>query len=447
VKNSTVIIRFDEFCSRDNYDLRRIEGTATVDSIIRLIDAADMHANPRESKVGDVTDEIQESLAETPRWFHFKSKGILIAAGECKTLERRRFELIFENDGIEGILDGGHNLLAIGLFILRKALPEEEAAKILRGIKRWEQLPPIWNEHRDKIDVIKGELDFLIPLEIIYPQAGSQGLDTFQNAVLEVARARNNNAQLTEETKANKAGFYTEIRNSLDPVLEKEGEWKTNDGGRIKARDFVALAWIPLSRINENLPGLDAFKPSFIYNSKAQCVNLFNELMESDSVSKKDGAVRNLTHPSVKSAIALLKDIPRLYDLIYKQFPEAYNQASPGFGRMTCVSVYDPKKKTSDPKYLKKQPKTKFYRESVEYDFPDGFIMPLVWALRELISYKNGSIAWSVDPYSFINQNLEDIMRVYHGMVRLAEYDPQKVGKSGSIYELACNEFRGRLPR
>ena len=38
MKNQKVVIRFDEASSRDKYGLRRIEGTATADSIMRLID-------------------------------------------------------------------------------------------------------------------------------------------------------------------------------------------------------------------------------------------------------------------------------------------------------------------------------------------------------------------------------------------------------------------------
>src|ERR1700756_5395417 len=120
MKNQKVILRFDEVCARDKYDLRRIEGTATVGSMIRLIDIADLRANPREAKVGDVTDAIEESLQDTPKIFHFKTKGLLLAAGGCEARERKRFQLHFEDEDIEGVLDGGHNLLAISLHILRR---------------------------------------------------------------------------------------------------------------------------------------------------------------------------------------------------------------------------------------------------------------------------------------------------------------------------------------
>lgn len=448
MQNQRVVIRFDECCSRDNYGLRRIEGTATVDSMVRLIDVADLQANPRAAKVGDITDEIQESLETTPQWFHFKSKGILIAAGSCTARERNRFELVFNDGDIEGVLDGGHNLLAIALYILSVALGED-GEKVLRGVKRWEQLAEVWQRNRDKIEGMKGTLSFLTPVEIIYPQEGAQGRDEFEDAVLDVARARNNNAQLTEETKANKAGYYDSIRESIDDGLANQIEWKTNDGGRIKVRDLVALAWIPLSRIDDDLPGRSEFSPVAIYRNKGACVSAFNKLMESDKISQKaKGDIRELVHPGVRSAINLLRDIPALYDLIYVQFPVAYNYASPGFGRISSVRVFEPSKaKSKDPKYLSAPPHTKFYRTECKFDFPDGFIMPLVWALGELMQYKDGQVSWSVDPERFISNNLQETLKVYYGMIQMANYDPQKVGKTLASYHLAANDFKSRLRR
>jgi hypothetical protein len=446
MKNQKVMIRFDEVCERDKYELRRIEGTATAGSMIRLIDVADLQANPREAKVGDVTDAIEESLEDTPKLFPFKTKGILLAAGKCEPRDRKRFQLHFDDEDIEGVLDGGHNLLAIALYVLRKALGED-ADKVLKGLKRWEMVPDLWKSNRDAIEAIKPKLDFLTPIEVIYPQGSASGRDDFEDAVLDVARARNNNAELTEETKANKAGFYDAIRESIDPELVEQIEWKTNDGGRIKVRELVALSWIALSRIEEEIPGKDEFSPVAMYRNKGACVAAYNTLMGSDEISQKaKGEIRELRNKAVKSAIGILKDIPRLFDLVYTEFPEAYNEASPGFGRVSSVRIWEPTKaESSDPKYLSHPARTKFYRHECKYDFPDGFVMPLVWALGELMEYKDGRVAWKVDPSRFIKKNLVKTLKVYYGMIQMANYDPQKVGKTGACYYLAANDFKSRL--
>ena len=446
MKNQKVVIRFDEVCARDKYELRRIEGTATAGSMIRLIDVADLQANPREAKVGDVTDAIEESLNDTPKLFPFKTKGILLAAGKCESRERKRFQLHFDDEDIEGVLDGGHNMLAIALHILRKALGEE-SERVLRGLKRWEMIPDVWKSNREAIEAVKSDLDFLTPIEVIYPQESASGRDDFEDAVLDVARARNNNAELTEETKANKAGFYDAIRESIDPELVEQIEWKTNDGGRIKVRELVALSWIPLSRIDEEIPGKDEFSPVAMYRNKGACVAAYNTLMASDEISQRaKGEIRELKNKAVKSAIAMLKDIPGLFDLIYTEFPEAYNEASPGFGRVSSVRIWEPTKaESSDPKYLSHAARTKFYRHECKYDFPDGFIMPLVWAVGELMEYKDGKVSWKVDPSRFIKKNLAKTLKVYYGMIQMANYDPQKVGKTAACYYLAANDFKSRL--
>jgi len=445
MKDQKVVLRFDENCSRDKYGLRRLEGTATPDSLIRLIDVADLQANPREAKVGEVTDEIQDSLETTPALFPFKTKGLLLAASECVPRERNRYELAFEDGDVEGVLDGGHNLLAIALFILKKALNGD--ADALRKIKRWKDLPDVWKANRDKIDNVKSSLTFLTPVEVIYPQEGAVGHDEFLNAVLDVARARNNNAQLTEETKAHKAGYYKALEEFIDPKLIDQIEWKTNDGGRIKVRDLIALSWVALSKLDPSLPGVKDISGMQIYNSKGGCVAAFNKLMESDEVSTKvKGEIRILKHDGVKSALMLMKDLPRLYDLIYSMFPEAYNTVSQRFGGIGSVYIFDPAKtKSKDKKYLSKPPKTKFYKAECKYDFPDGFIMPLVWALRELVECDGTKLKWKTDPDRFLAKNLPKTMEVYLNVIQLAAYDPQKIGKTGPSYQLACNDFQSRL--
>lgn len=440
MKNQKVILKFDAVCERDNYRLRRIEGTVTPDSIIKLVDIADLEANPREAKVSNVTDEIMDSLSMRDGLFQFKSKGILVAAGECKALERKRYELKFSDEDFEGVLDGGHNILAIALYILRRALGDEQSD--LKRVKRWEDLKPIWTERRSDIADIQDELDFFVPLEVIYPHPGKEGQDTFEGAILDIAQARNNNAELTLETKANKAGYYDEIRSSIDPDLVGEVEWKTNDGGRIKVRDLVALAWIPLYVLPDDLPGKTEFNPVHIYSSKGACTKAFNDLIESEKVSSKiKGDVREITHAGVKSAIALMRDLPELYDYIYERFPEAYNTVSPGFGRIEAVRLYQ-EGKNADAKYLRSKPHTKFYRKECKFDYPDGYVMPIIFALSELINVRAGKLEWKVDPKDFIDEHLNEVLESYVSTIQMAKYDPQTVGKSRGNYNLAVSAFR-----
>jgi hypothetical protein len=446
MKNQKVIIKFDTACERndDRYPLRRIEGYATPDSIIRLLDIADLEANPREAKRGEVTDEIMESLGRRDGLFQFKSKGLLISAGDVRPLERKRYELHFREPAFEGILDGGHNTLAIALFILQETLGDESTE--LKKVKRWEDLAGIWKAYRSDIGEIQDALDFLIPVEVIYPHEGKKGQDQFEAAILEIAQARNNNAELTVETKANKAGYYDDIKAAIDPKLVEAVEWKSGDGGRIKVRDLVALAWIPLTVLQQRMKPKDDFNRVQIYSSKGACSSAFNDLVEMPEVSASTrGGIRSLIHVGVKSALTLLRDLPELYDLIYARFPEAYNTSSQGFGRISAVRMYVSGKKGS--KYLRSMAKTKFYQRQIEYDYPDGFIMPLVVGLRALMEERDGQVRWKVDPRSFINEHLNEVVSSYYSAIQMADYDPQKVGKAMAAYNLAESAFRLMVDR
>lgn len=444
MQDHNVILRFDTACLGDKYGINTLTGTVTAGTILKLIDVADLQANPREAKIGKITDDIMESIAETPELFHFKSKGLLISAGRCEPLDRNRFRLSFDDPAFEGILDGGHNLLALATFIIQAATQDSERA--LRGKRRWDEVHAVWHEYRDDIEAIKDLLDFLVPVEVLFPKDDDAGREEFEDSILEIAQARNNNAELTRETKAHKKGYYDALKRSLDPKLVNQVEWKTNDGGRIKARDIVALAMIPLSRLPNaaKLPGLRDFRPVSIYRYKGGCVSNFNELMSSNEITEKArGDTRVLSHEGVLSALALMRDIPRLVDQIYLDMPEAYNAVSPGFGRISAVRMYDEEKVGSESKkYLRRRPKSKYYQIEATYDVPEGFILPVAWGLSELIRSRNGCLEWASDPFEFLKKHLIDIMRVYHGVMSLSKYDPQNVAKVQASYDLVAAQVR-----
>ena len=113
---TSVTIRFEG----GNVDLQshgpvsRIVGFVSARSLIPLFDIADLAANPRVAKVGDVTDSIRESIVASPTIFPFLTKGVLIGTTSYESLERNRYRLNFENPDYEGIMDGGHNMLDRG---------------------------------------------------------------------------------------------------------------------------------------------------------------------------------------------------------------------------------------------------------------------------------------------------------------------------------------------
>lgn len=439
----TVVVRFDTVAEQMAGPVLRIVGFAKARNLIQLLDSADLEANPRSAKTGPVTEDILESIADTPEIFVFKTKGILVGASYYEKLQRNRYSLSFENTKIEGILDGGHNSLALGIHILKQAAGDH----VTRKIRRWPQFKAAWEAHRDAVEALRRiksddetynewSLDFLVPLEILVPSdvEDESVIEDFNRSLLSICSARNNNVQLTLETKAAKKGFYEVLRASLPSQIAQRVEWKTNDGGEVKARDIVAMSWIPLSCLT--IADLPVIPPQNIYRNKGECARLFDELMSRDDVSSPtDGEyTREITNPAVISALKIAAELPELYDRIYKAFPYAYNKAGGKFGSISVVKLASEMKST--------QPKTYFTQQPVEYSYPDGLIMPILYGLRAMLEVdENGELGWIQDPAAFLDEHLPVIVKKYRVVLDAFKFDPQKIGKNEGSYDLILDAF------
>ena len=444
---TSVIVRFDKVAEQAAGPVLRIVGFVRARELLALIDAADLEANPRSAKAGTVTEDILESITETPETFVFKTKGILVGASAYERLQRNRYRLTFENTKIEGILDGGHNTLAIGTHILMNALANPG---VKRKIRYWPDFKDLWEQHRDEVEALRkigpedagydaSVLDFLVPIEVLVPSdlESEAALEAFNSSLLSICSARNNNVQLTLETKAGKKGFYEDLRAALPPDIAERVEWKTNDGGGIKARDLIALAWIPLSVLD--LDYVPTIPPQSIYSNKGECARLFDEFMSNDHVSRAtDGEyTREVHHKGVRSALTLAGQLPALYDKVYRDFPDAYNDGQGKFGNISVVKM---------AKNMRTKPSCYFTEELVEYSYPDGLIMPIVYGLRELMKVApDGRVVWTQDTRKFLDQHLAQIVRKYRVILDAYRFDPQKVGKNEGSYDLVMDAFKTEL--
>ena len=438
-----IIIRFEQVAEQVEGPVRRIVGFVKAKNMLQLFDAADLEANPRSAKAGPVTFDIIESITQTPETFPFKTKGVLVGASNYESLQRNRYELRFENTKIEGVLDGGHNMLALGTYVVAKAVGDD---RLCRKIKRWPDLKSAWVDNRDAVEALRksdGEtsdgtrapLDFLVPIEVLVPSNldNDETIEEFRSSLLDICAARNNNVELTAETKSNKKGYYEELRKALQPKIAKRVEWKTNDGGEIKVRDLISLAWIPLSVAK--LPVDIKVPPQNLYQKKGDCVRLFDELMSDKAVSKPTGGeyTHELHNPVVGSALKLAGRLPELYDKIYRDFPDAYNAAGGRFGGLSIVKVAEK---------MRSKPTGHFTNIEMAYAYPDGLIMPLVYGLKALMGLDtNGYVKWNEDPGNFLDLHLEPIVKKYKVILEAFRYDPQKIAKNEGSYSLVLDAF------
>ena len=425
----------------------RLTGLVKLKQIINLIEVLDLEANPRESRIGKITSDIIESLETTPNLFWVKSKGLLLAATVYKELDGDRFEVSFEDPDLEGVLDGGHNLLAIGTFFLTKVLETEGNEADLKELKKakvWGEFKSLFQKHIGPIENFlsngenEEELSTLIPVEMLLPKSSDPlDLDYFNDALLEIQIARNNNAQLKQETKSNQEGLYEPLKNSIPKRISDRIEWKSNqEGGEIKAADVVALAWIPITalelEVSDELGKIAPPSPTSTYSSKGECVNRYHRYMSSPTVTT-DSVPREMKSTPVMSALKIAGDLPELFDLIYELFPGLYNNKDGKFGAIAAVKKLNTKKGKKFTKYLEKP---------VEYRYPEGFISPLVYGLRSLMQLNaKGEVGWVTDPIKFVREHLPTITEGYMGVIKENNMDPQKVGKSPLAYDHALNAF------
>lgn len=439
-----LLIRFETVDRQTEGPVTRLIGFARARNLLPLLDAADLEANPRTAKVGPITADIMESIQTTPELFPFKTKGILVASANCRELERRRYHMTFDNPAIEGILDGGHNTLAIGLHILGAAGVE---SKEVKKVKTWPEFKVAWETHHDKVKTLKGSaasgeggpLDFLVPLEVLIPADPDDeiALEAFTSSLFEICAARNNNRQLADEAKANKKGLYDYLREQVPADIAKRVEWKSNDGGDVKVRDIVALSWIPLAVAT--LPdGVTPPRTADIYSGKGKCSMAFDALMEHPEVSTQtaDGTFE-LHNVAIASALKIAGDMPALFDQLYAAFPGAYNRNQGSFGLLRAVTPADK---------LKSKPRTPYGKSNSAYRYPDGFIVPLAVGLRALLkSDADGALAWKTDPAKFIDKHLDEIVRKYKVLIQAFGGDAQKIGKNDGSYTLALDAFETEL--
>ena len=456
-KNS-VIIKFEGSSEQTVGGITRIVGMVQARYFVSIIDSLNLEANPRSSKSGAVTDAIQETITNMPSLFPFMSKGVLLASANYERLERGRIRLEPNDPKIEGILDGGHNTLAIGLFILEQAL-NYHGKTLSSSTKNWDAFKKLWEENRNMVesyirDTQAGEtenkLDFLVPVELLVPRDmnDSACVFSFTNNLLEICEARNNNAELQLAAKANQKGYFIALQELMEcqnPVIANRIEWKTNEGGEIKAQDIIALSWLALNMItpvqDENSSGryLEPVAPNKMYSAKGACLKQFEKLMSSPDVTKiaDDGYHAELINNEVRSAFKIVVDLPDLYDYIYENFPKCYNANGGHFLAITACKTLNEKRKIKI---------TPFKGKKIDIMSPDGFVMPLFYGLQALLGKRTvdgkSEIYWTQPPMSFLHDNFCKIVADYMGNLSLCDYDPQKVGKAPKVYDDAIKTYK-----
>jgi len=447
-------------------NVRRIVGTVEMKHLLPLYRDAVLDPNPRSARVNRVTADVLRSLDTTPELFANKSKGVLLGTSNYEELQRNRFRISFEDPQIEGILDGGHNMLAMGLYMLRDLMDERS----LKAIKSWDDLLEVWPKYKKELEAKKDDFTVLVPVELLIPARNDEEtVDAFHSALVDICSARNNNVQLPNEAAANKKGFYDELKKQVPESVRDRTEWRPNtwedqtEERPIKPRDLVALAWIPLNLLHskDGLPVDLRVSPQNIYRNKGECQRLFENLMGHDQVTEKiEASHHKLIHEGVRSAFKIAGDLPELYDQIYEQFPDAYNTDNKRFRANPIVKLFDPEGRDAARRagkdvsgYTATRPVTPFMRRDVRAkngskpcSYPEGLIVPLVYGLQGMMEVVKGKVRWAVSkPSEFVENHLAEITRAYQLVIEMARWDPQKIAKNPASHEFAVQQFKAAI--
>ncbi|TMI63354.1 MAG: hypothetical protein E6H07_11240 [Bacteroidetes bacterium] len=429
---SSLILKLDHphslQASLEGLKIQKLVSSISPLSFIKLLKEADNKVNPRIATVNPITKSILETLEFSPELFWFKSKGILLATETCELLERNRVRISLGNLDYEGIMDGGHNTFAVAIYLIEQLFDVK--------IKDWVSCKEFWNENYEEIltryESRKDEFKFSIPIEIITPNSEDGAVDEFYDFISEICSARNNNVQLKETAKGNQVGFYDYLKGNLDE--EFEIIWKTGDAGKIKSEDVISLSTLGLIFLKgkgvlpEEINGLNKVS---IYSQKGKCVDFFNEVMKNKKISVEEKGKYQLRSKAVKSVLDLTSDILRFFDRLYIEFPNLYHQAAPGkFGRISSVDN-------------KKSGKVPFHTtdETSDYQYSPGFFYPLICGLTNLMKYDevNDAVIWKTNPVDLDLSKLE--LSQYVELIRMVNYDPQKIGKGSAFYTEAESVF------
>ena len=413
--------------SKEGVKINKLVSSISPSNFIKLLHEADNKVNPRIAKVNKITKSIHETLDTSPELLWLKSKGILLATESCKILDRNRIEITLTNTDFEGIMDGGHNTFAIAIYLIEKLF-----GKI---VKTWDECKEFWNENYDEIlmefQKHQDEFHFSIPIEIITPNDEDGAIEEYYDYISEICSARNNNVQLSETAKGNQVGSYDHLKDLLQNF---DIIWKAGDHGKIKSEDVISLATLPLIFLRNNnfLPDeIKGLNKISIYSQKSKCVDFFNSIMAHPEISEENKGKYVLHNSYVKSALALTEDILQFFDNMYIEFPNLYHKASPGkFGRITAVNN-------------KTQGRVPFHTTETlsDYQYSYGFFYPLVSGLTGLmeIDEEKEIVKWKINPNDLDLADLD--LSQYVNIIKLVNFDPQKIGKGEVFYKEAEATF------
>ena len=445
---TTFVIRNAKRCTRDG--IGRITGFLDLGEFVTLMRDVDNKVNPRGAKRNRIVDAVHTTLAVDPELFWLKSKGLLLSTTNMQFgqegVERTCVTASFDDPSTEGVMDGGHTMLAVASFVL-ESLYGNKLAK-----REWAECKNMWaTDYKDIRDTVTFDMQqsaedsifgkARIPVDIIYPESAATKTE-FLRSLNTICGARNANVQLSATAKLHHRGMY-DLLEHIVPHPELF-QWKEEQDTGIKLPELTMLVNIPINWVisQKLLPGVSyRIADTQFYSSKANGVKFYESVISHPTVSDEVNGRVSIKHPLILSALQITSDLMKFYDKLYLMFPKIYNAARCSdsgthgvFGRTKCCKI---------------KPHTAKFgttNTTADHTYPDGFIIPLIVAASELLTVGKNQreLKWIRKPQTL---KLEDFIRndrqeMYISYLRKCDFNPTTFGGDSIVYQMARQIFK-----
>lgn len=324
---------------------------------------------------GDVFNAIVDTLQNEPEEMIFRNLGITILSPEVdfdnKTNE---VVVVFSDKTKHGIANGGHTFSAIHHVLNESVEPVNAEVKV---------------------ECIVGELDTDDRVSIVDGRNRSRAAQAYS---LENLRE---SYKPIEQTLA-KSRYRDRIAYS---EFEVDQEGKRKD---ISIREILSYIYC-LDAFDKNMHPIPA------YSSKGVVVDYY---IGEDEKGKK----RSETFDRAKK---ILPDILRLRDTIYRDLPQAYNDIGGKFGGLDTMGV---------AKYKEPRP-LRFLEDVAEFNYPDGFIYPILAGFRKHIDHRGREWSWKESPFKIWEEKKRDVASAIKDAIGTFR-NANQMGKAGVTWRM-----------
>ena len=343
--------------------------------------------NAREASLrGRVPEKIGETLEETPELFVAYNRGLAILAKDVNyDNQKKKVTLTFQDEKKHGIFDGGHTLKKI--LDKRESASKEDEEDVVGSYCR--------------IEVMTG-----VPSELI----------------TDLVEARNTSRQVASKSLLNLGQHFEPLKKALGNKMSDKIAWRENEDG-VDVREVIALL-TALDKTHYD----DIQHPIQAYSGKEACLEHF-----------KTHEVKPEGQRCFQKLYPVAKDILKLWDEIQAVVPEQYNKEHGGrFGKLK--SKYTEDFSELKATYRKTPRLLPISERSSKYDFPNGYLYPIIGAFRSMLIDEGGSYTWGngVNPVKVAQEGLAT--KIFSGPIfnSINQYhNPNRTGKDVNVWALA----------